>query len=58
MTKSISQGDLPELEGVNGLLSVLEDRPAVDQLNDYLIGKIKESGAKSCFDFGCGKGKL
>ena len=58
MTKSINQGDLPELEGVIGLISVLEDRPAVDQLNDYLIGKIEASGAKSCFDFGCGKGKL
>jgi len=58
MTRSINQGDLPELEGVIGLISVLEDRPAVDQLNDYLIGKIEASGAKSCFDFGCGKGKL
>jgi glycosyltransferase involved in cell wall biosynthesis/SAM-dependent methyltransferase len=58
MTRSLHEPDLPELEGVERLLEVLDAPSPVSQERGHLVRTLQAAGARTVLDYGCGKGNL
>ena len=58
MTAALTDRDLPELSGFDHFLAALDPSSTSEALNDLIVEKVAESGARSVFDYGCGSGRL
>lgn len=58
LTRSLREPELPELEGVAGLVVALEEASPIAACRRMLAEAVQQSGARTVLDYGCGKGDL
>jgi len=58
MTRSLSDTDLPELDGVERLYAELNGQNASEQFHAHLLDVLGDGNRKTVLDYGCGKGRL
>ena len=58
MRNALTDHDLPELSGFEHFLAAVSPRNMYAPLEDALTDMVKETGAKTALDYGCGRGAL
>ena len=58
MRRALTGHDLPEFSGFDHFLAALDPRPMSQVLDTALLEMVKETGARTVLDYGCGRGGL
>ncbi len=58
MRRALTEHDLPEFNGFDHFLAALDPRPMSRVLDTALLEMVKETGARTVLDYGCGRGGL